>query len=321
MSEYLLFYKERLPLRVEWQKHWDIFVSAFNSSQRVQLIADRIKATDRFWLILPEYHYGSQEYPNSGHILSAETDNEAELISQFLDSIPDLTSKRLLFDITGFISHYVLVLLEILARKGVQQCDMIYGEPVRYLHSERTKFSDEAVMEVRQIAGFEGMHTIDTNDDLLILAVGYDYRLVAEVASFKEHARKVQLFGLPSLRPDMYQEGLLMASKVAEAVGPDASHPPHFQYAPAHDPFVTASVISAIAREHLAQHPRSNIYLAPLSTKPQALGFAVYYLRECKRTATSIVYPFCRTYMRETSEGLGGAWLYRLELNNLFKGS
>ncbi len=115
----------------------------------------------------------------------------------------------------------------------------------------------------------------------------------------------------------MYQESLLRAHRVSEAVGPDASLPLHYRFAPAYDPFVTAAVLSAVAQEHWREHPNSNLYLCPLSTKAQALGFGLFYLTECFRTATSVVYPFCRTYMKETSEGLSAVWLFHVELSHI----
>lgn len=317
MDEYFLYYKRRLPRGGNWNQRWDVFLSAYNSSDRVRVISQYADAEKRYWLILPEYHYAANEFPSDAETLTSSAENEAQVVREFLRQIPDLRGKRIAIDITGLIVQYVLVLLDQLQTNGIAACDVIYGEPIRYLHSERTRFSDESVMEVRQVAGYEGVHTTDTGNDLLVVAVGYDFRLVAEVTNSKEHAKKVQLFGLPSLRPDMYQEGLLQAYRVSEAMGPDASHPQHFQYAPAHDPFITASVLSNVVREHRLQNPRANIYLSPLSTKAQALGFAVYYLRECPNTATSIIYPFCRSYMKETSEGLSGAWLYHIELANL----
>jgi len=315
MDKYLLFYKHRLPISARWGRLWDIFVSAYNSSDRVRSVYEKVRARRKCWLILPEYQYSPDEYPK-GEAFADHLGNEADFIAGFLTSLgPDLKDKRIAIDITGFVGHYVLVLIAILRLMGVRECDILYGEPMRYLHSERTRFSDESVLRVGQVVGFEGVHTTDTNDDLLIVAVGYDYRLVAEVANNKEHAWKIQLFGLPSLRPDMYQESLLRASKVAEAVGPDASAPQHFKYAPAHDPFVTASILSGLVREHRTKHPRANVYLSPLSTKAQTLGFSIFYLSECRETPTSVLYPFCQTYMRETSEGLSGAWLYHLELD------
>ncbi len=318
MSDYLLFYKKRLPTSGRWGPTWDIFISAYNSSDRVHVIANSVKARERYWLVLPEYRYHKHEYPTSGEVYDRTSLDETEYVSAFIGNlIPKLVGKRILIDITGFINNYVLVMLTVLKHSGIEQFDIVYGEPSRYLQSERTRFSDQAVIQVRQIPGFEGVHTTETDDDLLLLAVGYDHRLVAEVANYKEHARKVQLFGLPSLRADMYQESVLSAAQVAEAVGPEASLPQHYIFAPAHDPFVTASEVSSVVKKHLARFPKANVYLSPLSTKAQALGLGVYYHRECIGCAASIIYPYCETYMKETSEGLSQVWLYHLELDAL----
>jgi len=319
MDEYFLFQKRRLPRDGAWGLTWDVAISAFNSSERVRLISQKIAAQERYWFLFPEYEYTAAQFPQDGAIIAGGADDEAQLIADFLGRIPDLAGKRVVIDITGFINHYVLVLIPALARMGIANVDILYGEPVRYLHGERTRFTDEAVINIRQVSGYEGVHRIETARDLLAIAVGYDFRLVAEIANHKDNARKVQMFGLPSLRPDMYQEGLLRASRVAEAMGPDAAHPHHFRFAPAQDPFITASVLSDIVRQHRSQNPEANIYLSPLSTKSQALGFAIYYLRECLGSATSIVYPFCKTSMKETSQGLSGAWLYQVEIANLMR--
>jgi hypothetical protein len=321
MDKYHLFYKRRMRGHAKFGLECDVLISAFNSSERVQLVSQHVNARKLHWLILPEYGYARAEYPTTGTVYDAPAENEADFLSNFLAQFPGVENLSIAIDITGFVNHYVLVLLDLLRRAGVRHCYVLYGEPLRYMQSERTKFSDEAVLAVRQVSGYEGVHTTETGNDLLLMAVGYDYRLVSEVANYKDHASKLQLFGLPSLRPDMFQESLLQAYNVKEAVGSDASHPPHFKFAPAYDPFVTASIISLLVGAHRKQHPRANVYLSPLSTKAQTLGFAVFYLAECQQEPVSVLYPLCQRYMRETSQGLSGAWLYEVELEHLSDGS
>lgn len=315
MNNFLLFYKQKLFPGQDWGELGDIFVSAFNSSDRVREISSQVRAPKRYWLMLPEYNYSPTEFPSDGEIFlpSPEDENESDYIYRFLTLLgSDLYEKKLVIDITGIIPHYILALIALLYKLKVKNFIAIYGEPHRYLRSERTQFTDEAVLDVRQVIGYEGVHNPDSTNDLLVIGIGYDRRLIAEVAGQKEHAAKKLIFGLPSLRPDMYQESLLQAAKVREAVGPDASDPKHFQFAPAFDPFVTAAIISDIVNDHRLRYPNSNIYLSPLATKAQVLGFAFYYCHESTNTPTSIIFPFCRTYMRETSEGLAGAWLYEV---------
>jgi hypothetical protein len=113
------------------------------------------------------------------------------------------------------------------------------------------------------------------------------------------------------LQADFYQENVLNAHRAAEAV--TATNENHPIFAPANDPFVTAAVIQKTVKE---QRRRSikNIYLCPLSSRPQALGFALYYLYEARDDAVSIIYPFATRYAQETTTGISRIWKYRIEL-------
>jgi hypothetical protein len=42
---------------------WEIFVSAFNDSDRVQEIFDEVPAVHKEWWIIPEYGYQQMELP------------------------------------------------------------------------------------------------------------------------------------------------------------------------------------------------------------------------------------------------------------------
>jgi hypothetical protein len=122
------------------------------------------------------------------------------------------------------------------------------------------------------------------------------------------------MFGLPSLRPDMFQENVLKAQRAEAAIGPRGSRGRRDYFAPANDPFVVASVLQEIVRKENERGVITNLYLCPVATKPQALGFALYYLSERVGTPTSIIFPFARSYTRETSAGISRVWRYSVEL-------
>jgi len=200
-----------------------------------------------------------------------------------------------------------------LMEQGIRRFDALYSEPVAYADREETRFSDEVVEQVRQVAGFEGNHSTDVSRDVLIIGSGYDHELIARVAESKDQARKIQIFGLPSLRADMYQENVLRAHRAEEAVGGlGESYGTYF--APANDPFVTASVLQQIVDELRAHNNLGNLYLSPLATKPQVLGFSLYYLTECRNAAASMIFPYSPSYNRETSKGVARIWKYTVEL-------
>jgi hypothetical protein len=315
MIDYTVLYKDELPVEGEWPKgvRWDIFISGYTAAERVRRVYDKVSAGSKHWLVFPEYGFAEGEYPSGAFAFDAR--DEAGYVQEFWESsIGSVAEGTVGIDITGFIRPYLIFLVRWLAERGVRRFDALYTEPVIYSKREQTRFSDETVVEVRQIAGFEGTHSTDTSNDYLIIGAGYDHQLIAQVAENKEFSRKIQIFGLPSLRADMYQENVLRAYRAEEAVGRHTADESSSYFAPANDPFVTASTLRDIASRIGARKPITNLYLSPLATKPQVLGFAVYYLTECRNSPTSLIFPFCESYDQETSSGVSRIWRYTVEL-------
>ena len=65
--EYEYLYKRRFDIKdsLIWNKSslikYDIFISAYNSSYRVNYLIDNIEANEKHIFILPEYNFGSEE--------------------------------------------------------------------------------------------------------------------------------------------------------------------------------------------------------------------------------------------------------------------
>ncbi|MFL5382252.1 MAG: hypothetical protein ACJ8GN_07025 [Longimicrobiaceae bacterium] len=294
---------------------WDIFLSAYNESERVNRVFDAVRATRKEWLIHPEYDFSPAEVPTSFPARSRLSRDEAEFWHKFFsdagfDSLP--RDARIAVDITGFMRPHLMLLPRLLRDQGFLRLHMLYSDPVAYSSGEKTPFTKGAVTEIRQVRGFEGLHEPDADGDLLVIGAGYDHELIRRVAENKRAARKLEMFGLPSLQPHMYEENRLRAAGAEEAIGPLPERA--MLFAPANDPFATAQELHDRLTEEKGRG-FENLYLSPLSTKPQALGFALYYLCECIGTATSIIFPFAEYYSRETSVGLARVWLYDLELD------
>jgi hypothetical protein len=317
--DYTIFFKHQLDVQEVTFSSFscDLFLSAFNSSDRVNRVWDKVQAGEKHWLIHNEYGYVSTELP-PGLVFTDPADNEADLILNYLRWVEnrgfDLTTCRICVDLTGFMRPQLMFLVKALEERGVSQLDALYSEPVRYREREETVFAVGAVSQVRQVAGFEGISNRDTSKDLLIIGSGYDHQLIAEVAEHKDRAIKVQVFGLPSLRADMYQENVLRAHRANDALGEAESASSLKSFAPANDPFVTAAVVGDIVKSYGGLSEISNLYLSPLATKPQALGFTLFYLGECKNASASILFPFAPRYAKETAVGWERCWRYEIEL-------
>jgi len=292
----------------------DLLISAFNLSERVRSTFNRVPATEKFWLIQNEYDFSQTELPSDASLLRSAAKAEADFIIEALDAVPLNPGTRLCVDVTGFMRPHLMFLMNLLRARRFLKFDLIYTEPSQYTRKAETVFSSD-VVEVLQVNGFEGVHSADNRDDVLVVGAGYDHDLVGHTISHKSSARLVQLLSLPSLSADMYQESLLRLHRVADA--PARVPDEQLAYASANDPYVTYIVLEETLRKIRSRSPAAapNIYLSPLATKPQAVGFALYYLRHLVSSSASIIFPFANRYSKETSRGVGRVWLYELDFS------
>ena len=153
-----------------------------------------------------------------------------------------------------------------------------------------------------------GAHISKLDNDMIIIAAGYDHSRIVDVANKKKTAKKVLLYGFPSISPGMFQENVYRAFGAEPALGSECFRDMDMNiYAPAYDPFVTAQII----KEYVQNNPYTNLYLAPLSSKPQALGLALFFLWEKGYEKNiSIIYPMCKNYLTDNSEGIVRIWRY-----------
>lgn len=315
MIDYTLFYRrsiniDRIPQETE---HFDLFVSAFNPSDRITKVFDKICAERKVWLIQPEYQFTGIDLPQDFELVQPTSINEIDQINDLLNHIGSIEGLKICVDVTGFMRHTLLFLTAKLDFLGVRSFEAVYSEPMFYTRQEDTIFSTKTTGVTRPVSGMAGS-TNTNGKDFLIIAVGYDHSLVSEVTNHKDNSIVYPLFGFPSLSPDMYQQSAIRSAESGE-VTLQTSWTTNRRFAPANDPFSTARSISEIVADIDKKDPLANIYLSPLSTKIQTLGFAIFWCLEGrKRGATTVLIPECSTYSRETSSGLKRLWTFTVEL-------
>lgn len=292
----------------------DLFVSAFNLSERVKWVFELVDCLNKCWVVHREYGFSDAELPEGAACYTSESGSEADFIidvmGQILQGIDP--KSRVCIDSTGFMRPHLMFLLLYLKHAGFTQLDILYTEPSHYSKKSETVFSSD-VYEVRQVAGYEGNHSADLSKDVLLVGCGYDHHLVSEVISYKSSARVLQLLSLPSLSADMYQESLVRLQRVVDSPAnvPDTQ----IAYVAANDPFATFMAIEeSVTRIAKSQNGVSNLYMSPLATKPQVLGFCLFYLKRLSGGPVSMIFPFSREYAKETSKGVGRVWLYKVNL-------
>ena len=311
MHDYMYLYRHGLLPCEQWSEHWDVFVSAYNSSERVNYVFNKISAARKLWLVHEEYGFDKGELPFDNPFLCKAMD-ETSILDFWNQRIKlgDNANEKICIDATGFMRPHLLFLLHLMVAKGIKKFDVLYSEPMYYKNKDKTAFSGKHVNQIRQIVGFEGISDSSGNSDVLVIGAGYETHLIEEIAEDKDRARKVVILGLPSLRADMYQQNAWRTWLAEDAL--DGAKSQRW-FAPASDPFATATILSErIYRERSTENIR-HLYLSPLATKAQAIGFALFYLTECQGSNTSIIFPFTMDYERETSIGFSRAWLHTLE--------
>jgi hypothetical protein len=151
MGRYSLCYKKAWRANNKWPDlEWDLFLSAFNSSDRVQAVFTKARATTKHWFISPEYQYAPSELPSDAQCFVSAGSDEAAIVGAYFDKAAiDFQNTRLCIDTTGFMRPHLLAILKYLKHNGVRRFDALYSEPEQYVKKENTKFSDEVVIEVR----------------------------------------------------------------------------------------------------------------------------------------------------------------------------
>jgi hypothetical protein len=293
---------------------FDIFISAYNSSERVNTIFNKVNAPRKIWFVHPEYLFKDLELPDNGEIVHPSENLESLQIKQLLDHIGDIsTIQRICIDITGFMRHALIFLIARLKKLGVKKFTAIYSEPISYSNDENTEFSTTTSSIVRSVQGISA-DIAPSYQDHLIINVGYDHKIISQVSAYKDSATVYPLFSFPSLSADMYQQSAFRASFSGDITKKDDWFI-NRKFAPANNPFATAQIVSELIHNiDATNNSQNNIYLAPLSTKAQTLGFAIYWALEGEERDISILLPECLTYSRETSRGLKRLWSYEVEL-------
>lgn len=302
--DYTIFYKKSYEDgEVDCGDGYDLFFSAYDGCERTIKIFKKVLSNKKIWIDFPHY----QNEFDQEEVYRCDSFREDEYFIKLFESIQFKSDLNICVDITGFIRPHLIFFIKYLHYSGIKKIDFLYSEPQHYNNAEDTTFSG-FINEVKLIEGCGSSISLpDTDNDLLIVSAGYDDNLIARVLQFKSKIKKKYfLVGFPSLQPDMYQENILKINKVKDTIGKKID-----RYAPAFDPFVTAQVISDIVEEN-GNH--SNIYLSPLSTKPQALGIAFYYLWNFEKKPLNIIFPYSNVYMPKTASGIKKTWKYTFEL-------
>jgi hypothetical protein len=107
----------KAPLASRAGEPWDLFVSAYNDSERVRTVFDLVPARRRSWWVIPEYGYAKKEVEHLEDATLLERGTEAEVVKAGLaaSGFDPATDKRLCVDITGMMRPQILFMMAYLS--------------------------------------------------------------------------------------------------------------------------------------------------------------------------------------------------------------
>lgn len=305
--DFSIFYSEQIKSLAD--KQFDLYISAFDGCPRTVQPFNESCAKRKVFLSFPQQEHRKAEI----QLYSNDNTREDLYIQQLFKDIPIDRKTRICIDCTGFLIPHLIYIIGYLYKLGTKTIHIVYNEPEQYINKENTIFS-KTVYAPTPIHGFEAITSNIGVDEILIIETGFQSDLIREVIRSKSKAfGRHCLIGFPSMHADMYQHNLIQLESVKNFIGSDRVE---YHKAPAYDPFITANKIMEIVSSYGPS--KSNIFhIAPLSTKPQAIGAALSYIALKEEYPIDIIYPNSKVFYTMNTIGIHRRWLYTIELSSL----
>jgi len=192
-----------------------------------------------------------------------------------LDLWSSVPSRVLYLDYTGLAHHVWAPLLRSALAAG-KTVRAVYVEPREYRRSDTPREGEifdlsEKIHGVAPIPGFASL-SADTDDALLVPLLGFEGSRFAHIVELVQPPgdRIIPVIGVPGFRPEYPFHTYLGNQPALEQTKAWR----HVRYARANCPFSAMYTLSDIGR----QWPGGALKIAPIGTKPHALGAVLYYL-------------------------------------------
>jgi hypothetical protein len=266
---------------------------------------ERIEFVESKGLKEQYYSYQSIQCTNLTE-LKASYSNPSDFF-QSLSKIDDITSvdRRVGLDITCFTKPFFFGLLKLFFRiDSLTSPNVFYTEPGSYIF-ERGLYNafsaSSGPTKIIEPPGFVGQNERESTA-LLVIQLGFESDLAHEINEDVAPSEVILINGFPSLSPKFKDLSLVNNERLV------SSGRNKVRYCRANNPFDFYNLLEEIVKE-----AKKNYYInvAPLGTKPMALGACMFALHNPK---VRIVYPMPETYANETSQNCKKSWEYRIPL-------
>lgn len=215
-------------------------------------------------------------------------------------------NKKIVLDMSVMVKPFIFILLKyLISIKRIGELYIIYTEPKSYHKTKLEMFSasnnhfTKGTINTGEIPSYSGIQDLNKRNALIIL-LGFEGERPLEVSNAINPDITIPVNGFPAYRPEFKDGSLILNDELLKE--PDVFK--KLMYAPANDPFETKNVFEDILSEYTNEY---NISIAPLGTKPMALGSCFFALQH---PTCRIIYPYPLKYNFKYSKGYGTTWVY-----------
>lgn len=217
------------------------------------------------------------------------------------------SSDRIAIDISCFTKPYFYFIIKLLKERClITNIIAFYTEPQSYLFSKKGLFNtfhaSSGPLSIMEIPGYSGQEDRGTERKLVIL-IGFEGDLSREINEDVSPISTIVVNGFPSYTTKCKDISLIANEKLI------SDHGVRKQYARANNPFEVYNLLQSIRR---SEGSNSFINIAPLGTKPMALGACLFALHN---PDVRVVHPLPDKYEDKYSDMCWNSWAYYLPLN------
>lgn len=214
-------------------------------------------------------------------------------------------AENLALDISCFTKPYFFCILKYLKEQTTATLvTVLYTEPLSYVFSKGLYDSYHSTfgpLSVTEIPGFPGNDT-RTTKKCLVLLLGFDGELSSFIAEEVSPEHIAIINGFPAYAPKFKDISLINNEKLLSTASAGS-----IQYARANNPFETFNLLEQL----YDQEPSAFFNIAPIGTKPMALGACMFAL---VHPEVRIVYPLPEKYAHITTKECWNSWSYEVPL-------
>lgn len=298
---------------------FDFFILSSGSDTRAYEVWTKCKAVSTNKVILFHFKERLKDLPENDPLFNFRKRTYKEILEVFCEirnpssCLEDMEKNnfskmsKIAIDISCFTKPYFFFIIKLLREKfNVEDLSVFYTEPKSYLFPQglfNAFRTNTGPLTPWEIPGYTGIEIRGAKRKLIIL-LGFDGDLSKEINEEISPHYTFVVNGFPSYIQKFKDISLIANEKLV------SDHNIFVKYARANNPFEVYNLLQVIKDE---AKEVSFINIAPLGTKPMALGACLFALHN---PDVRIVYPLPESYEKRYSDMSWNSWLYELPLLN-----